>query len=130
MKLLTNTLHIPIWDKKDDKFEIISYTDYTITYCKSGKISKFMIVVNGIQTKNCINLLAPTNGWKKEILQSISDYKNDRNLVNKNVIVTKGISYHFLEQCYSKNIIKNIKSYLEDIKTEMSRDVLTKYELW
>lgn len=121
---MKNTIRISKFD--NDKF--IGYDEYVITYLKSTKIHMLRVVVNGRITEHKINVL----NWKQNkniLLSAISDYKNDR-LKDKNLILTeKTTSIDYFKMFYNKTIIQNIEKHLLQIKKEVDKDKLTKFEL-
>lgn len=113
--------------KNDNSFEKTGYDEYQISYLRGIKIHELRVVVNGFLTKQSINLIDPNLGYKNKILVGIKEYlENGNDCKNK---VTKKITMSYLESIYSKNIIKNIKTFLMPINKEESRDKLTELGL-
>lgn len=119
---------ISVFTKVEDKFEFSHYKVYTITYLASSKSHLLRIVVNGLISNQTINILHPKEhgGHKHKILKAVSEFYNGE-LKMKGV--RKAITMSRIEQLYSKVVIKNIHEYLLPINKEVSRDVLTKYNL-
>ncbi len=127
--ILANNFKVAKYEKVENGFNHLGYDEYKITYLKGLKIHQLRIVVNGILSKNVINLTGPIhNSYRHEILSAISDYKNGR-LPSKGNLVTKQLKIGFIDSFYSKLIRNNIKNHLISIKKEDGRDTLTKYEL-
>lgn len=106
---------------------IDGYDEYHITYLPiSNKKNIIRIVVNGILTKEVLNIL-PNTPKKSAILSAISSYKNGKISYNstinkKNLLTIKNFKDKFYRNC--------IRNYLLPINNENNRDVLTKYNLW
>lgn len=113
--------------KNGDFFEKDGYDEYTITYLKGIKVHQLRIVVNGVLTKQTINIMSGNSGYKNKILLGIKEY-NEIKSVTKN-LVTKKITISYLENFYSKKIIHNVKTFLININKEDSRDKLTELGL-
>lgn len=126
---MENIFKVAKYEKNEAGFTHIGYDEYVITYCKSKKVHLIRIVVNGQFTEHTINLIDGSSGYKKSILNAISDYKNGRLKSNPNQIVKKTITFGAISQIYSKNIVNNVKNYLIGINKEERRDTLTKFEL-
>jgi hypothetical protein len=127
--ILANNFKVAKYEKVENGFNHLGYDEYKITYLKGLKIHQLRIVVNGVLSKNVINLTGPIhNSYRHEILSAISDYKNGR-LPSKGNLVTKQLKIGFIDSFYSKLIRNNIKNHLISIKKEDGRDTLTKYEL-
>lgn len=113
--------------KNELSFEKTGYDEYSITYLKGVKIHELRIVVNGYLTKQSVNIIDCNSGYKNKILVGVKEYlENGKDCKN---IVTKKITMSYLESIYSKNIIKNIKTFLMSINKEESRDKLTELGL-
>jgi hypothetical protein len=83
--------------------------------------------VNGYLTKQSINIIDFSSGYKNKILIGIKEYlTNGKDSKNK---VTKKVTLYYLETFYSKKIIHNVKSFLLPINKEESRDKLTEFGL-
>jgi hypothetical protein len=127
--ILANNFKVAKYEKVENGFNHLGYEEYKITHLKGLKIHQLRIVVNGVLSKNVINLTGPIhNSYRHEILSAISDYKNGR-LPSKGNLVTKQLKIGFIDSFYSKLIRNNIKNHLISIKKEDGRDTLTKYEL-
>ncbi len=130
-KVLSNKISIPIYENKNDKFEIVSEKIYTINYIKSDKKCILKIVVNGFLSNHKININNSYISYRHEILSAISEYEK---LVDKNRIEVIKKFWRFSNLAnYSlplvNNIFHNIIAHLLPINKEAGRDNLTKYEL-
>ena len=113
--------------KNDNSFEKTGYDEYSITYLKGVKVHELRIVVNGYLTKQTINIIDFSLGYKNKILVGIKEYlENGKDSKNK---VTKKVTLYYLETFYSKKIIHNVKTFLLPINKEESRDKLTELGL-
>lgn len=126
---MENVFKVAKYEKTETGFTHIGYDEYVITYCKSNKVHRLSIVVNGQRTKHTINLVDGCSGYKNNILNAISDYKNGRLKIASNSFVKKTITINAISQIYSKSIVNNVKNYLMGINKEEKRDTLTKFEL-
>lgn len=118
---------IPKFIKNNNSFEKIGYDEYSITYLKGLKVHELRIVVNGYLTKQSINIIDFSSGYKNKILIGIKEYlTNSKDSKNK---VTKKVTLYYLETFYSKKIIHNVKTFLLPINKEESRDKLTEFGL-
>ena len=113
--------------KNGNFFQKDGYDEYSITYLKGTKVHQLRIVVNGFLTKQSINIIDGTSGYKNKILLGIKEYlETSMNSKNK---VTKRVTLSYLENFYSKKIIHNVKTFLLPINKEESRDKLTELGL-
>lgn len=121
---MENLFKIPLYELQDGKFVTTDEVSFRITYLKTKKPQIIRVVVNGNITKETINLYNPSQGYKRIILQAISDYVRIGTF-------QKTTRKHNIKD--SKNImpigIKNIENYLLPIKSETKRDVLSAYRL-
>ena len=124
---MQNIVKIPKYKQEDSLFKIESFDEYQVTYLSGNIPHRLRIVVNGRITKRYINVLDFRQGYKEQILFAISDYKNYR--IKDTSIASKFLTINKLKQLYNKGVLTKINNYLLPIKTEVSRDVLTKYEL-
>ena len=130
---IENYINIPIYVYVNNGYQVDENVKYHIKYLTDSKHSKFRIVVNNKITKQKINIEDTQQGYKKQILLAISEYKNNdwsdwekMQVINEN----KGITKAFLNSFYSKAIVKNITNFLLPINKEVSRDTLTDYNLY
>ena len=96
----------------DNVFVKVGYDTYNITYLKGIKVHQLRIVVNGYLTKNVLNLIDFSNGYKKHILSAIKEYRENKDNI-KNIVknlTKRKIFYLFLgkikfllisQNCYS-----------------------------
>ena len=115
------------YEKNDDTFDLVGYDDYTITFRKGKSISFFRMVVDGFVTKQVVDLNAPERGIREKILSAIKEYKDYGNLTSNRV--TKMLTLSYMKQFYAASIIKKVQKSLITQRKEMSRDVITEYEL-
>ena len=130
MTVMEKLFKVSRFTLENDKFEFSHFDEYKINFLKGKKAHFWKIVVNGVISKEVINILHPRSekGYKDKILKSVSQ------LVNKEIVINEGgvkkvINNTHLKQLYSPSIIKILKMYLEPISKETSRDVLTSYNL-
>jgi hypothetical protein len=120
---MENIFTIPIYN---DSLELISKEVYSITYLRrKSKAHLLCIVVNGLRSDQSINIMDGKQGYKKQILKAVSQYKNGELKIETN----KRLHIDAIKQIYSKGIVKNLQNYLIPINKEESRDELTKYKL-
>jgi len=125
-----NVFSIPIYEKKDDRFEIIGETIYTITYkIKNPLKPNLQIIVNGILTDKFIHLGSSycNPSFKSEILEAISWYFH-RDMSQKYQIHTYFAPMETVFRLFSAHS-RNIVYYLLPINKEISRDKISKYDL-
>jgi hypothetical protein len=126
---MINNFKIAIYKNNDGIFNIINYDEYIISYLKGKKPHQLRIVVNSYLSNNIINLVDGKSGYKNNILQAISDFKNKKiNLKNK-VSDKSLVTLSYITMFYSKYIVHNVNQYLIGINKETSRDKLTKFNL-
>ena len=116
-----------IKNEDDGSFAKIGYDEYKITFLKGTKIHQLRIVVNGYLTKQTINLINYSSGYKSNILKAIKEYLDFGHLTKNRV--TKKVTISYLENFYSKKVIHNVKNFLLNINKEESRDKLTEFGL-
>lgn len=125
--IMETNFKIPKFINNNNSFEKIGYDEYCITYLKGLKVHELRIVVNGYLTKQSINIIDFSSGYKNKILIGIKEYlTNSKDSKNK---VTKKVTLYYLETFYSKKIIHNVKTFLLPINKEESRDKLTEFGL-
>jgi hypothetical protein len=115
------------YEKTASGFNHLGYDEYTITYLKGTKVHQLRVVVNGILSNQKVNLVDFSKGYRKIILEAISEYSNGK-LCFKNE-TKKFVTLNYIKQFYSKTIIRNVENYLLGIDKEESRDKLTKFNL-
>ena len=129
LKIMVTKFKIAKYNKTESGFEHIGYDEYGVTYLKGTKPHQLRVVINGRLTKQKINLVDFSKGYKKILLSAISEYIND-NLETKNDnVVTKFLTLSYIKNFYSKVIVKNVENYLINLHKEESRDILTKFNL-
>jgi len=112
------------YEKVEDSFVKVGYDEYKVTYLKGTKVHQLRIVVNGYLTRQTINLLEGNSGYKNRILLAIKQFlENGKDSTQPKVV--KKISLSYLQNFYSEKVIHNIKTYLDKINKEESRDKLT-----
>lgn len=130
-KFIENFIQIPRYIYVNNGWVIEEYEKYHIKYLTHSKNNQFRIVVNNKITKQKINIVDCKQGYKKQILLAISEYRNpDWSDFEKMQVTEKGITIDYLKSFYSKSIVKTIKYYLLPINKEVSRDTLTEYNLY
>lgn len=127
-EVLENLVEIPIYEYVFGTWHIISYDKYVIRYLKDNKKHNLRIVVNNHITKQKINTVDYQQGYKKQLLKAIAEYKNEDR--TKMHITNKGINFNYLKQNFSQQSITNVKNYLLNINKEYQRDILTEYKLY
>ena len=60
--------------RNDNSFEKTGYDEYSITYLKGVKVHELRVVVNGYLTKQTINIIDFSSGYKNKILVGIKEY--------------------------------------------------------
>ncbi len=115
------------YEKTESGFNHLGFDDYTITYLKGTKVHQLRVAVNGILSNQKINLIDFRSGYRKTILEAISEYNNGK-LCFKNE-TKKFVTLNYIKQFYSKTIIRNVENYLLSTNKEESRDKLTKFNL-
>jgi len=126
--VIENIIEIPIYEYVFGTWHILSHDKYIIRYLKHTKKHNLRIVVNDYITKEKINTADYKQGYRKQLLKAISEYRNeDRTKMHQ---TKKGINFNYLNQNFTKERVKNVKNYLLPIKTEISRDILTEYNLY
>jgi hypothetical protein len=73
---MEHIVKIAQFNKLNDVFDHIGFTEYTIQYMRGIKPHQIRVVVNKVLTKGVINLVDIHQNYKDVILQSISDVKN------------------------------------------------------
>lgn len=117
------------YNKSKSGFEHVGYDEYNVTYIKGTKPHQLRVVINGKLTKQKINLIDFSRGYKKVILSAISEYVNDNLETKDNNVVKKSLNLSYIKSIYSKTIVKNVENYLLNLNKEESRDILTKFDL-
>ena len=117
------------YNKSELGFEHVGYDEYNVTYIKGTKPHQLRVVINGKLTKQKINLIDFSRGYKKVILSAISEYVNDNLETKDNNVVKKSLNLSYIKSIYSKTIVKNVENYLLNLNKEESRDILTKFDL-
>lgn len=125
--MMQNNFKIAKYKQTDSGYERIGYDEYQITYLKGTRTHQLRVVVNKQLTKQTINLIDFSKGYKQVILSAISEYVNGPSQSNNQV--TKFLKLSYIKQFYSKSIVKNVENYLLNISKEENRDVLTKFKL-
>jgi hypothetical protein len=127
---MKNIVKIAKYSVDGETFVKVGYDEYVVQYMKGLRSHQFRITINGILTKQKINLLDGNSGYKSAILKAIKEYrdfiKDDMKTRDK---CTRFVSITSLESLYSKKIIHNIRTFLLPISKEDSRDKLTEYGL-
>lgn len=140
-QVLDNTIKIPVWNYSFKK--ILYFTEYHITYCYKGKRwNHINIVVNRCVTPIKINLSDWRKGFKRNILEAVTFYRNaDQKYINDNSYYQKYLTKDkilskMMSQTYDqavkeqrKNIDNTIYFYLLTISKITKRDLLKEYGL-
>ncbi len=120
---MKNTFTIPVYNSS---LELTGEEVYNITYLRrKSKAHLLCIVVDGFRSDQSINIMDGKQGYKKQILKAISQYKNGE----LSIETSRKLHIDTIKQIYSKGIVKNLQNYLLPINKEVSRDELTKYNL-
>jgi hypothetical protein len=126
---MKNIVKIAIYENNNGAFHHVKDDEYIITYRAGKKPHQLRIVVNSYLSNNVINLVDNGKGYKNQILQAISDFKNRNIDLTNKVSPKKSISLEYINTFYSKLIVRNVMAYLIGISKENSRDKLTKFKL-
>jgi len=124
---MNNIFKIPTYKPDENgKLVFLKEVEFSITYVKTGKPQILRIAVDGFLTKEVVNLYNEHQGYKKAILQAISDYVN--NNINPLYGAKKSVTKDYLKQIKSMGVY-NAFTRLLTINKEYNRDTLTKFNL-
>lgn len=122
-----HSVSIPVYVKADNGFQSENGEVYNITYLKGNKSCIFEVVVNSIPSGVSIPVESARFPFKNSILLAISKYRNDK---LANIPATKkGLTMEGIKATHNKSVVNTIKNHILSIKKEVTRDILTKFEL-
>lgn len=115
--------NIAKYKKTDNCFIREGYSVYDISFIKSNN-ANLRILVNDKLTNQKVNICNFTKGYKKFVLEAISEFVNN-NLSLNDTCTNKKVQLDKIKLEYGGVALKNVKNY----NKEESRDILTQYKL-